>query len=138
MAAISPIWFDWFGPGTFIAQLCSLSSSNHIPLPHWAFSLPLLRHDPSVYTVIPSSGIVIPRGGGFLVAGSFIILFGSTKILKQSARFVFMVTDGLKTTPGLSSSPLSSSSASVALVLLSLVVLEPVRLSWLGGRSGCS
>ena len=48
MAAISPIWLDCFGPGTFMVLLSSLSGLIHIPLPQYAFSLPLLKQAPSV------------------------------------------------------------------------------------------
>lgn len=52
IAAISPAWLDCWEPGSLVAALCGSSGANHIPLPHLAFSLPLLKQAPSVYTVI--------------------------------------------------------------------------------------
>lgn len=48
IAAISPVWLDWYGPGTRIALLSGWLSSNHMPLPQTAFSFPFSLHEPSV------------------------------------------------------------------------------------------
>lgn len=51
IAAISPTWFNWFFPGILRAMFILSLGPNHTPLPHHAFTLPLLKHAPSVYTV---------------------------------------------------------------------------------------
>ena len=47
-AAISPIWFDWVGPGTQMDEFDGLSWLTHTLLPQVAFLFPLFRHAPSV------------------------------------------------------------------------------------------
>ena len=94
-AHISPIWFDYAFSGTFRAVFLLSFWPNQMPLPLLASSLPLLKHAPSVYTVIGGS----PISCGWVwcrVAGEFEILPGSVKILKHSARFVLLVIVGLK------------------------------------------
>ena len=69
------------------------------------------------------------------MAGSFVILHGSTKILKQSNIPAFSVTEGLKVIAGFSSSS-SSSSSSCGGGVLPPCWLDLVRWSWFGGLSG--
>jgi len=75
-ATISPTWLDWASPGICRARFLGLSFSNHIPLPHLAFCLPLSMHAPSVYTVI-----CLHRGIGpccpYRLAIRFVFLVGS-------------------------------------------------------------
>ena len=48
MAAISPTWFDWMGPGTLMAQFRGLLGPAHTPPPQEALRLLLFRQAPSV------------------------------------------------------------------------------------------
>jgi hypothetical protein len=97
VAVSSPIWFDWFLPGILIARFLGSLSPNQIPAPHFAFSLPLLKHAPSVYTSTVSCRWLVPaiivRFAGFLG-----VLPGSVKTRKHSAREFFVVIEGSKST----------------------------------------
>lgn len=90
MAAISPIWFECWGPGIQIARIRSCSGPNHTPLLHQALSFPLLSQVPSVYRVIS-------RWWRFVLlvlcrhAGMGEILSRSVNILKHSARLFLHV-----------------------------------------------
>jgi hypothetical protein len=53
MAAISPTWLDWWGPGMRNAAFFAWFGAIQMPLPHRASCFPLLLHAPSVYTVTP-------------------------------------------------------------------------------------
>jgi len=95
--AISPTWLDWASPGICRARFLGLSFSNHIPLLHLAFCLPLSMHAPSVYTVI-----CLHQGIGpccpYRLAIRFVFLVGSVNILKHSARSSLHVIDASKVT----------------------------------------
>ena len=94
MAASSPTWLDWWGPGIRIAAFLVWLGPIQMPLPHWASNFPLLLHVPSVYTVVPwwrwfTLMMWLRR------AGKVEILLGSVNILKHSARLCLQVIEGL-------------------------------------------
>ena len=82
-AVISPTWLDWLSPGTLIAWFCGSLFPDQMPAPQATFAFPLLKHAPSVCTVI-----LLCLMCWFLLrhwAGDLDIFSGSVKILKQSA-----------------------------------------------------
>jgi len=82
-------------PGTFSAVFRASLRPNQTPLPHFAFALPLLKHAPSVYTVIL---LCLRSGpsGRCRRAGWSASLVWSMKIQKQSARLSLQVIVGSK------------------------------------------
>ena len=92
-AAISPTWFDCSVPGIHIEVLRSLFGFIHMPLPHLAFSFPLSKHAPSVYTVTAWLGRLIPDAC-LLLTGDWESRLGSAKILKHSVRSVLQAISG--------------------------------------------
>ena len=119
----SLIYFDCAFPRTFRAVFLLSFWPNQMPLLQLAFSLPLLKHAPSVYMVIGGS----PISCGWVwcrVAGEFEILPGSVKILKHSMRFVLLVMVRLK---------VMSWFVLCAVLLLVFLVAVSERLSHGGG-----
>ena len=120
IATISPVWFECVSPGTFMALFRPSSGPNHIPLPLRAFSLPLLKHAPSVKMVCCGCQSCVP-GSWCLLAGLFDILSGLVKILKHSARLFLHVIDGSK---------VMASFVIWAILLCSFLVLVRERFPW--------
>ena len=94
-AEISPIWLDWALPGTLIALFHSWFGLIQIPLPHFAFSFPLLKQAPSVYIAISWCVRLGPHGCN-LSAGMLVALLGFVKMRKHSDRSFLQVVDGSK------------------------------------------
>lgn len=94
-AMSSPTWFDWCGPGTFIALFSLCSLPNHIPLLHFASTFPFFIHAPSVNTVILFVSRFIPLVR-FLMAEVSVIFAKSVKMWKHSASESLQVIIGSK------------------------------------------
>jgi hypothetical protein len=78
-----------------MVRLLGLFSATHIPLPYFAFLLPLFRQEPLVYMVILSWSRFSPLVGFCsLWAGVSDILSCSVKILKPSAMLDLIVVVG--------------------------------------------
>lgn len=58
MAYSSPVWFDWWGPGTLRLALRGSFTPYQMPLPAWAVVSPFLEQDLSVYIIWGGSGKV--------------------------------------------------------------------------------
>ena len=95
VAVSSPIWLDWWSPGTHNAMFLGLFCPNHMPLPHFAFLLPLLKQAPSVYTSVVSCLWLAPLDTS-CCAGILDILSGSAKTQKHSVRSFLHVIVGSK------------------------------------------
>ena len=100
IAAISPVWLDCAGPGTWIALFRECLSVNQTPAPQVALCWLLWRQELSVKVV---------RGGAAISCGKQSAgraeIGWEAKILKHLDRLVLVITDGLNT----SSSPFATS-----------------------------
>lgn len=127
-AASSLVWLDWLLPGILIARFSGWFSPNHIPPPHFASNLLLLKHDPSVYMVTGAVGIPLILGCCRCHAGSSDILLLLVSMQMDSLMLCFVVRDGSKAI----SSPLSRT----ALWFFSFWWWVRERLSFCGFVSG--
>ena len=120
IATSSPTWFDWDGPGTFMALFCSSAGPNQIPLPLCAFSFPLLKHAPSV-KIVTCGCLSWVLGSWCRLAGLCDIFSGFGNILKHSARLFLHVIVGLK---------IIALSVILVVMLCAFLVLVRERFPW--------